>query len=327
MYSGPDRFTYQASDGTADSAVATVNLTVTPSVLVPGPVPVAPPVANNDHFVTAEETPLTVAAPGVLGNDSDPEGGPLSVSLGSGPSHGILRFGADGSFVYTPDAFFVGSDQFTYLASNGTSTSRLATVDLIVTPVNHAPEAIDDHFTTDEGTTLTIVASGVLANDGDADGDQLSAILVGVPAHGTLTLHGDGSFVYTPDPFYAGPDQFSYLANDGLALSRTATVSLTIHHVNHAPQGVDDRYTTFEDNLLTIPAPGLLANDTDADGDSLATVLVAGPSHGTVALGVDGAFTYTPAAGYSGPDLFTYGVSDGNGGSSVATVLPYHQSG
>ena len=86
------------------------------------------PTAADDAYSTAEDTALTVAAPGVLGNDSDPDGDPLSAVLGSGPSHGTLTLNANGSFTYTPAANFNGSDSFTYRASDGTLTSNLATV-------------------------------------------------------------------------------------------------------------------------------------------------------------------------------------------------------
>ena len=82
----------------------------------------------------------------------------------------------------------------------------------------------------------------------------------------------------------------------------------------------NDSYTTAEDTPLTAPAPGVLANDSDADGDTLTATLVSGPAHGTLALNANGSFTYTPAANYCGPDSFTYTLGDGHGGSDTATV-------
>ena len=97
------------------------------------------PAAAADAYSTAEDTARTVAAPGVLGNDSDPDGNPLTAVLGSGPSHGTLTLNANGAFTYTPAANYSGSDSFTYRASDGTLTSNLATVTLTVTAVNDAP--------------------------------------------------------------------------------------------------------------------------------------------------------------------------------------------
>ena len=110
------------------------------------------PVAADDAYSTAEDTALTVAAPGVLGNDTDPDGDPLTAVLVSGPSHGTLTLNADGSFTYTPAANFNGTDSFTYRASDGTADSNLATVTITVTAVNDAPAATDDAYSTAEDT-------------------------------------------------------------------------------------------------------------------------------------------------------------------------------
>jgi hypothetical protein len=89
---------------------------------------------------------------------------------------------------------------------------------------------------------------------------------------------------------------------------------------NSPPVAGTDTYSTDENTLLIEPAPGVLGNDTDTDGDTLSAVLVSSPSHGTVTLNADGSFTYTPAAGYSGPDSFTYKAGDGAASSEPATV-------
>src|SRR5439155_22043274 len=105
-------------------------------------------------------------------------------------------------------------------------------------------------------------------------------IMVSNPTHGTLTLNTNGSFTYTPAANYNGPDSFTYKAQDpSNALSNLATVSLTIIPVNHAPVAVNDSYSTNEDTALTVAAPGVLANDSDVDGNALTAILVTGPSH------------------------------------------------
>src|SRR5213076_3364781 len=102
----------------------------------------------------------------------------------------------DGSFSYAPAANYNGSDSFTYKANDGQADSGIATVSITITGVNDAPVAVNDSYTTTEDTTLTIAASGVLANDSDVDGDSLSAALVSPPTHGSLTLNTNGSFSY-----------------------------------------------------------------------------------------------------------------------------------
>jgi VCBS repeat-containing protein len=311
-YHGPDSFTYKLSDGTSESNVATVSLTVNPVNDFP--------TANPDTYVVAEDTVLTVAAPGVLANDSDVDGDSLTALLVTAPTHGSLAFHADGSFTYTPSANYNGSDSFQYAAYDGSALSFIRTVTLLVTSVNDAPTAADDSYTTAEDTPLSVAAAGVLGNDADVEGTALTALLVSGPAHGALTLNSDGSFTYTPDADYHGPDSFTYRARDGAAGSNVATVSLTVLAVDDAPAASDDAYAVAEDQTLVVAAAGVLGNDGDADGDVVNAVLVSGPAHGTLTLNADGSFTYTPHANYHGADSFTYKASAGGLHSNVATV-------
>ena len=186
---------------------------------------------------------------------------------------------------------------------------------------NSAPVATADSYSTPRNTTLTVAAPGVLANDTDADGDSLTAIKVSDPAHGTVTLGATGSISYVPTSGYSGPDSFTYKANDGTADSTTVTVSLTVNAPgNSAPVATADSYSTPRNTTLTVAAPGVLANDTDADGDSLTAIKVSNPAHGTVTLGATGSISYVPTSGYSGPDSFTYKANDGTADSTTVTV-------
>ncbi len=188
------------------------------------------PVANADAYATEEATTLTVGAPGVLANDTDADGDPLTASLSTSPGNGALSLSADGSFEYTPNGGFVGEDSFTYVASDGTADSDTATVtiDVTATPVNNPPVAADDAYTTGEGTTLTVAAPGVLGNDSDADGDPLTASMITEVGSGLLILDANGGFEYTPNGGFVGEDSFTYVADDGTTDSNTATVTLTV---------------------------------------------------------------------------------------------------
>src|SRR5206468_7304321 len=123
------------------------------------------------------------------------------------------------------------------------------------------------------------------ANDTDVDGDALSSILVNPPQHGGVTLGADGGLLYTPDANFNGVDGFSYRANDGSADSDAAAVTVNVTPVNDAPTAAADAYATEEDTSLTIDAAGgVLANDSDAEGDPMSAILVAGPANGAVTL-------------------------------------------
>jgi CSLREA domain-containing protein len=318
---GSDSFTYKASDGAADSNLATVTITVTPVNDAP--------VANGDAYTVAEDGTLNVAAPGVLGNDTDVDGDALTVAAPrpvSGPTNGSLTLNADGSFQYTPNANFHGGDSFTYRAGDGTATSNLATVTITVTPVNDAPVANDNTYSVAEDGTLNVAAPGVLGNDTDVDGDALTVASprpASGPSNGSLTLNADGSFDYTPNANFFGNDSFTYRANDGTANSNLATVTITVTPVNDAPVANHDAYSVAEDGTLTVPAPGVLANDTDVEGSALTVAAprpASGPTNGSLTLNADGSFQYTPNTNFFGSDSFTYRASDGAADSNLATV-------
>jgi len=156
------------------------------------------------------------------------DGDALKSVIVRGPAHGSVALNANGSFTYAPAANFNGSDSFTYKANDGSLDSNVATVSITVRPVNDAPVARDDDYSTPQGVSLNVNAPGVLANDGDVDGDKLSAAVVSGPAHGMLSLNADGSFTYNPSSGYTGTDSFTYRAGDGALSSNVATVVLHV---------------------------------------------------------------------------------------------------
>jgi VCBS repeat-containing protein len=209
--------------------VATVSLTVTP---VNDPVSPQP-----DAYSVNEDTTLNVAAPGLLANDSDVDGDSLRAVPGRQPAHGSLTLNEDGSFAYTPTANYNGADSFTYWAGDSKGGGREATVSLTVTPVNDAPVATPDIYSTSENVALTVAASGVLANDTDVEQNAMTASLVSGPANGTLNLNANGSFTYTPAPGFVGTDSFNYRASDAAA-GPPATVTITVRNVIDVKPGV-----------------------------------------------------------------------------------------
>lgn len=403
-YAGPDSFWYTATDGRSGVATAMVTVDVLPVNDAPTPV--------NDTYSVAEDTVLHVFAPGILGNDIDPDGDPLQPVGSSAPLHGTLQYILhDGSFVYTPDPNFSGTDSFTYYVYDGTVFSANATVTITVTPVNDPPVATGGSVTTAEDAAVAVTLAAT-----DPDGDDLFYELIPGPLHGTLTGTAP-NMTYTPAPNYTGPDSFTFRAHDATTASAPATVTITVRNVNdapvlapvasqtvaeqatlriplsatdvdsmdtvaltaaglpgfcstawypdrtgwidcapgyadsgsyavtvtvtdngtpvladaksftlvvtntnRAPQAVVDAYSVGEDGTLSLPAPGVLGNDADPDGDALTAALVTDVSHGTLSLGADGAITYTPARDFNGVDSFTYKTRDGSLDSAPATV-------
>jgi VCBS repeat-containing protein len=309
-------FTYRARDAFGnDSNTATVTITVTQVNRAP--------VANDDGYTTPRNDTLVVDADeGVLANDTDPDGDTLTAILVDGVDHGDLTLAADGSFTYTPEDDFTGEDTFTYVASDGDRQSTPATVTIAVTQPNRPPVANDDGYSTPRNDTLVVDADeGVLANDTDPDGDTLTAILVDGVDHGVLVLADDGSFTYTPDDDFTGEDSFTYVANDGVADSNTATVTIAVTQPNRPPVANDDAYDVeYEEERIVRRNFGVLANDTDPDGDRLTAILRDDVENGELELAADGSFTYEPEDDFSGEDAFTYVASDGELESEPATV-------
>ncbi|SPE48882.1 conserved hypothetical protein [Verrucomicrobia bacterium] len=185
--------------------------------------------------------------------------------------------------------------------------------------VTTAPMAVNDSYVTVQNRTLTVPAPGVLANDAPGLGTNLTASLHRGPTNGILNLNSNGGFAYTPFTNYLGLDTFTYEANDGFTNSAPATVTINVVP-NSPPVANNDSYIYTPNEPFTIPAPGVLANDTVADGDALSAVLVNGPLYGSLNLSSTGGFTYTPPTNFSGPDAFTYVAVDGTVTSAVATV-------
>ena len=287
------------------SDTAKVEVTVTPVNDLP--------VAKDDAATINEDDKATG---NVLTNDTDADGDTLSASLDTGPSKGTLVFSSDGSFTYTPNANVSGTDSFTYTADDGNGGTDSATVTITINPLADAPVAKDDTATTDEDKAVII---NVLANDSDADGDTLKVSSASAASDGTVTVNADGTITYDPDANFTGTDSFTYTITDG-ALTATAKVTITVTGVNDPPVAVDDKFTTAEDTKLIVAAPGVLAGDTDADGDPLTASLATGPTNGTVTVNGDGSFTYTPNGNFNGPDSFTYKIEDGKGGSDIGQV-------
>lgn len=278
------------------------------------------PAAVEDAYSTAEDTQLVVATPGVLSNDTDIDLDILTAWLVADVAHGTLALSADGSFTYTPDLNFNGEDSFTYKAFDGTLYSNVVTVTITVTPANDAPVLAEIGAQSgNEDTLITFTAS---ASDVDLPAQVLSFSLTGTVPTGTIIDALTGVFTWTPtDP---GVYTFNVQVCDdaSVALCDTEEITITVLAVivNTAPVAVADPYSMIGNTELVVAAPGVLTNDSDADGDALTAVLVDNVTNGTLALADDGSFTYTPTAGFYGDASFTYKAFNGELYSEVVTV-------
>jgi VCBS repeat-containing protein len=282
------------------------------------------PVADDDSYMVAEDGTLTVpAGTGVLAGDTDPDADTLTAGSPVGPSNGSLTLNTDGSFTYTPNADFNGSDSFTYTVSDGNGGTDTGLVTITVTAVNDPPVADDDSFSVAEDGTLAVPAgTGVLAGDTDIDGGALSAGSPGAPSSGSVTLNADGSFTYTPDADYVGTDSFTYEVGDGNGGTDTGLVTITVGpNLNDDPVADDDSYSVAEDGTLTVAVvSGVLVGDSDADGGSLTVTSNTAAANGALTVNANGSLTYSPNADFNGSETFTYQVSDGNGGLDTGSV-------
>ena len=288
-FNGIDTFTYTVTDG-ALTDTASITVTVTPVNDAP--------VGNPDAPIVAEDAAVNLD---VMANDSDADGDALTIASVTQPVNGtVVNNGSD--VTYTPDADFNGADSFTYTVTDG-SVTALATVTLMVTPSNDAPSAVPEGVATLEDTPVVV---DVLANDSDPDGDGLSVLSASQPANGSVINSGT-DVSYSPDANFNGADSFTYTVTDG-SFTDTATVTVTVTGVNDVPTLVGDSIVVDEDATAVVDP---LANDVDVDGDPLTLLSTTPPSHGTLTDHGDGTFTYQPEPEYSGPDSFTYIVSDG----------------
>ena len=271
------------------------------------------PTATNDAVTTAENQSVTID---VVANDYDGDGDTLTIVDVTQGASGSAQVNGDNTIAYTPDANYHGTDTFTYTISDSRGGQSTATVTVTVTePPNNPPNPSNDNTLTNEDTTVVIE---VLTNDSDPNGDVLTIAGLTQPSHGTAIVSATDTVSYTPAVNYHGTDTFAYTVDDGKGGQASATVTVTIASVNDLPTATDDSASVMEDGVATI---GLLANDSDVDGDILTISGVGQAAAGTTVLNGNGDVTYTPAADFWGTDSFSYTIVDGNGGQATGTVL------
>ncbi len=257
-FNGADSFTFVANDGLLDSAPATISITINPVN--------DPPLADPQTVSTDEDTPLEIQLTG-----SDLEGDSLTFIITAPPGHGTLS-GTAPNLTYTPALNFNGSDQFSFVAHDGTTNSAPATIAITIHPVNDPPKADSQAVIVDEDTSINITLTG-----SDVEGDGITFSVVTPPSHGSLS-GTPPNLIYRPDPNYFGPDGFTFKANDGLLDSALGSVFITVNPVNDAPI-----VNAGADQEITLPAQATLNGVVTDDGTpagkplSISWVKVSGP--------------------------------------------------
>jgi VCBS repeat-containing protein len=290
------------------------------------------PVAANDSYSTDEDTPLSVttAAQGVLGNDKDADNDTLTAVLDSGPSHGTLTLIANGSFTYTPEANFNGSDEFTYKANDGTAGSNIATVNITINPDNDAPVANDALGNTNEDNSTTITLSGT-----DADGDDLTFEITDPPDNGQLgtivpVSPTIANVTYTPNLNYNGPDSFTYKASDGNGGEDTAPVSITVSPVNDAPSFTSggDQTVNMNAGAQSVSWATNISKGADNENGQTLSFEVTNVNNAALfsvqpSVASDGTLTYTPAPNASGSAEVHVTLKDNGGGQDTSATAKF----
>ena len=258
-----------------------------------------PPEVASFDLRTSEDLPVVVTL-----DAADPEGAALTLEVRDAAGHGIVTLSGL-QITYTPADDYNGPDLFSLRLSDG-ETETIVAVDVTVTPLNDVPFGGPDSVTTGEDTARVVTHDILIDNDGDVDGDSLVITAVSSSTNGTAVL-GAADVTFTPAANFNGLGSFTYTLSDGTA-SVDVAVSVSIASANDAPVAVDDTASATQDQSIAITS--LLANDTDADGNTLSISAVSNATNGSVTLNGNTA-TFTPSVNFVGTATFEYTVTDG----------------
>ncbi len=344
-FNGVVNIPYTVTDNQGDTGSATLTVTVTP--VNDPPVNTVPGAKT-----TPEDTPLPIGGISVADVDGDTLTTTVSVAHGtlSVTSGGGATIAGDGTgsvtlsgtaaqinaalagLTYTNTPDYNGADTLTVSTSDGTAPAVVNRVGITVTPVTDITnDSLRTPFNTPISYNPITGSNGATADSFEGAAPQITAIngaAIGVGqtvavANGTVTLGAGNVLTFTPATDFHGSAAFTYTVTSG-GVTETATDTIL---VNALPRADDDRGASPDGSPVTIP---VLANDSDADNDTLTVTQIAGQpvtpgstisiAQGTVTLNADGTLTFTPNPGVQGEVSFTYRIDDGHGGTADATV-------
>jgi hypothetical protein len=303
-YNGADSFTFKANDGSVDSNIATVTITVNPVN--------DPPTSTSATIITSENTPSQGVTPTVVDVDS---GESFTFSVLTQPAKGTASVAAS-QLYYQPNPSVTGTDSFTYRAFDSASAFVDGVASVTISGVNDPPVADSQAVIADEDVALPIVLTG-----SDIDGDALIFAIVTPPAFGSLS-GTPPEVTYLSNLNYNGADSFTFRVNDGLLDSEIATVSITINAVNDPPTATSADIVTDEDTASAGVTPSVLDVDTV---DAYTYSILTQPASGTASV-VANQLVYEPLPDFNGNDSFTFRTRDSGGetvdGTAAVTVNP-----
>ncbi|MEJ2880807.1 Ig-like domain-containing protein [Pedobacter sp. GR22-6] len=285
-YSGKDTFTYQlrTADG-LDSDPIIVNITVKP-------------MGSTDNVITAPNTSTIIQV-----KDNDVSKLNTTLTITTNPLHGAAIVNANGTVTYTPAMGYSGKDVFTYTLRTPDGIDS----DPITVNINIKPIGSTDNVSTEISTPVTI-----LVKDNDLSKTGTTVSLTSTPTNGTAVINGTGNPVYTPNPGFFGKDSFYYIlrTTDGLDSDPILV-------------NVDIRPAGSPDNVSTPPATpiNIIVKNNDVSKTGTTVTISSNPTNGAVVLNADGSTTYTPNAGFSGKDTFTYFLNTSDGVQSTPITV------
>ncbi len=311
-YYGSDNFIYEVCDNFSPALCATELVNIIINSVNDAPV------TTTDLYNGIEDNQITG---NVLINDSDIEGNALNSTLFSSPTFGTVTLLVAGSFTYTPNSNYFGTDAFVYeVCDDGTPSICLTEiVNIIISPVNDPPITALDSFTVNEDNTLS---DNVLTNDQEVENQLITSSLVSNVSDGNLSLNPDGSFIYLPNSNYYGVDSFNYEScdDDSPPMCALETVLIDVQPINDLPIVRSDTLETDEGVQVSGNAS---TNDYDVETSPMSYTLLSFTQNGSILFNFDGSFYYTPFVGFSGIDSFQYKACDNGSPNYCDTATVY----
>ncbi|MFL9754003.1 tandem-95 repeat protein [Vibrio cyclitrophicus] len=303
-FSGEVNLTFDISDGQASApSIATVDVEI---------VNEGPEVSGPIEAAVDEDGSINITQEDLLANATDVDGDNLeAVNFATNDPNAVIVENSDGSFTITPSADFFGEIEFTYDVTDAIETVA-ADLNLIVNPINDAPDVPDMSFTTEDGQAITITEAELLAQATDVEGDELSVVNV-TSASDTVevTDNGDGTYTLTPEQGFFGNVDLTFDVSDGTDVV-AANIDLKVEFVNDTPEATPMVADVDEDGSILVTQEMLLESASDQDGDELfASALETNDPNASIVDNGDGTYTVTPSENFNGDIAFTYEVSDG----------------